>query len=485
MSRTHQTVNINHDLYDFNKQKKTQYYGKTSQIILLGFLAVIMVGTLLLTLPIATVTGESASFLTALFTATSATCVTGLVVETTATYWSNFGQLVILILIQIGGLGFMAVMTMIYIIAKRRITLKERLVIQESFNVQSIYGLVKLAKLAVVGTIIFELIGAFLLFLIFYIKYGFGFLQSIYYGVFHSISAFCNAGFDILGGSSLMAYRGDWLLNIVIISLIIIGGIGFAVWSNIYEIRNIKYANGRKMTIIEKMQRLKLHTKIAIAVSLLLIVTGTVLFFLFEFNNPATIGDLSLEEKFLTSLFHSTSLRTAGFNTIPIGSMTDTSIFLSTIFMLIGGSPGSTAGGMKTVTFAVIIFVVISVLKGETETKAFNKSIAPSLYRKALALGMVYLSIFIVATVLLLTVEQNSGNNVDFLAISFEVASALGTVGLSTGITSSLTDIGKFIIIICMYIGRLGPITVAVSITATQKTNRNIISHPEENVIVG
>ncbi len=453
-----------------------------TQIILTGFLAIICVGTFLLTLPISNKSGEITPFLTAFFTATSAVCVTGLVVENTLAYWSEFGKIVILTLIQIGGLGFMAIVTMIYMLFRKKVTLRSRLIISESLNQPTFHGMVSLVRKAIIGTLVIEGICAVILAIIFYSTQDITVFKSLSLGVFHSISAFCNAGFDIIGENSITPYSTNYLFNFVIMFLIISGGIGFAIWIDIVKLFKYKFVNS-KPSPRQRLNKLSLHSRIAIASTLFLILLGGLLFFLLEHNNVATIGYMSLPEKFLTSFFHSVSLRTAGFNTIPMSELTDASKFISTLFMLIGGSPGGTAGGLKTVTLAVVIFTAFSVIRGNDETVIFNRSIPTKIYRKALAVTIIYIMIFFIATILLLVVESNSGFS--YLDVSFEVASAVGTVGLSTGITSELSYFGKIIIIICMYLGRLGPISVGVALTTKLSETNNSLQYPEENILVG
>ncbi len=464
--------------------KLTQLYRESTptQVILTGFLALICIGTFLLTLPISNNSGEITPFLTALFTSTSAVCVTGLVVENTMEYWSTFGKIVILLLIQMGGLGFMAIVTMVYMLFRKKVTLRSRLIISESFNQPTFHGMVSLVKRAIIGTLIIEGICALVLSLIFYNTMELTYLKSLGLGIFHSISAFCNAGFDIIGYNSITPYATNYLFNFIIMFLIISGGIGFAVWIDLTKIIKFRFAKD-KATFRQKISKLSLHSKIAIFSSLFLILFGGVMFFMLEGNNYNTIGYLSTPEKILTSFFHSISLRTAGFNTISMGDLTDASKLISTIFMLIGGSPGGTAGGLKTVTLAVVVYTAFSVIKGSNETVIFNRSIPTKIYRKALAVTIIYIFIFFVATIILLIVESHSGFS--YLDISFEIASAVGTVGLSTGITSELTNLGKLVLIVCMYLGRLGPISVGVALTTKLNETNNSLKYPEENILVG
>lgn len=460
---------------------------KAGQTIILSFLIVIFIGTILLALPISSVKDGSVGVLTALFTSTSAVCVTGLVVVNTAETWTTFGKIVILMLIQIGGLGFMAMLMTFFLGLRKKITLKDRVIIQQSFNQQSIEGMVKLVKLAVKGTLVVETIGAIILTIAFLqsdvMSIGIG--KSLWYGVFHSISAFCNAGFDIIGTNSFMGFYGNVIVNFTIMILIISGGLGFAVWADLIKVSKLKYAESeKKMSTKEKLRRLTLHSKIAITTSAILIVAGAVLIFLIEFSNPNSIGGLSLPNKIMASIFHSVSLRTAGFNTIDIMGLTDASKFISITLMIIGGSPGGTAGGMKTVTTAVVILGVVSVVKGKSKTEAFHRTIPDPVFKKVLSIVMIYLMIFIVATLMLL-ISQDQITSYSFIDVAFEVASAVGTVGLTTGLTPQLGAFGRIIIIVCMFIGRVGPISVAIALTSAQDNSSNLISYPEENILVG
>lgn len=453
-----------------------------TQIIITGFLTIIFLGTILLMLPVSSKAGTPTDFLTALFTSTSAVCVTGLVVVNTLAHWSFFGKVVILILIQIGGLGFMAIITMFYLVFRKKVSLKSRLVIQESLNQPTFHGMVKLVTKAIKGTFIFEGIAAIIFTIVFYIDLDVSFGTSLFMGIFHAVSAFCNAGFDILGDSSLTPYYNHLLVNLVLMFLIISGGAGFALWLDVNRVRKFKFKN-KKATLKEKYQKLTLHSKIAINASIVLILVGWVAFFIIEYTNDLTIGNLSFGNKILTSLFHSVSLRTAGFNTISMGGLTDASKLVSIFFMIIGGSPGGTAGGLKTVTLAIVILTVVSVIRGQSRTIVFNRTIPSSLVRKALSVTTIYIIVFFLATFLLLVIEKESGFS--FIDISFEVASAIGTVGLSTGLTSSLSTLSRIIIIICMFLGRLGPISVGVALTAKMTETNNSLEYLEENVLVG
>lgn len=436
-----------------------------TQVLALGFATIILIGTLLLMLPVATKSGERTDFLTALFTATSATCVTGLVVVDTKTYWSVFGQIVIMLLIQVGGLGIMTMSTLFALILGRKITFKERLVMQEAFNTNSLGGIVKFAKYILMVSFLFESIGAIMLTLRFLPQMGLK--KAVYYGLFHSISAFNNAGFDLMGNfKSLTGYVSDWVVNLVVMGLIIFGGLGFYVLLDIYEHRHFN--------------KFTLHSKIVITITLLLIAIGTLLIFLFEYNNPKTLKPLDFPTKILAALFQAVTPRTAGFNTLSLSDMTIASKFLTIILMFIGASPAGTGGGIKTTTFAVILYTVLSVIKGEEETVLYKRTISRNIVYKAVAIS--FISVFIIFSVtMVLSITETS----NFLTILYETISAFGTVGLSLGLTPELSTVGKIIIIFTMYTGRVGPLTLALALAKRQRRPKPIIKYAEEKIMVG
>lgn len=435
------------------------------QILAIGFAVVILAGTMLLCLPISSADGNPTSFIDCLFTSTSAVCVTGLVTLDTGTHWSLFGQIIILLLIQTGGLGFMTFATFFAVILGRRISLRERLIMQEAYNAFNIQGMVRLMLYVMGITFGIEGIGAILLMTQFIPQYGVS--KGIYYGIFHAVSAFCNAGFDLIGDfKSLTPYAENIIINLTICSLIVIGGIGFAVLT---EVINNK-----------KFKRLSLHTKVVLTTTALLIVFGAVLFFLLEYSNPKTMGSLSLKGKVLASIFASITPRTAGFNTISVSDMTTASKFLTIILMFIGASPGSTGGGIKTSTFTLIFMTVISVIRGREDTEIFKKRIARSLVYRALAIIIISFGLIILTT-LILSITQKG----DFIEFLYEATSAFGTVGLSLGLTTRLTLIGKIIIILTMYSGRVGPLTLTLAFARkAQLTNTNV-KYPEDKLLVG
>ncbi|MEG1254743.1 TrkH family potassium uptake protein [Clostridium sp.] len=438
------------------------------QVIAMGFATIIFTGAILLSLPIATIDGISTPFIDCIFTSTSAVCVTGLVTVDTGTHWNYFGKTVIIILIQVGGLGFMSFATLLSIIIGKKITLKERLIIRESLNSTSLQGIVKLARYIIMLTFSIEIIGALLLSIQFIPE--FGIKKGIYYSIFHSVSAFCNAGFDLMGGyNSVMAYSDNALVIITISLLIIIGGLGFYVWDEIYNYR--------------KVRRITIHTKLVIAMSIFLVAFGFVMFFIFEYSNPDTLKDMSMKGKVLSALFASVSPRTAGFNSINLGSMTVASTFLTIMLMFIGGSPGSTAGGIKTSTAGVLFMTVISVIRGREDTELFKRKVNKETVYKAFAVVVMALGLVFFVTILLSITERASG--VPFEYYLYEATSAFGTVGLTLGLTQKLTTIGKVIVALTMYAGRVGPLTLVLAISMTKNKKGNSIKYPEDKILVG
>lgn len=454
---------------------------KPTQIIVLSFLIIILVGAFFLSLPISSASGTHTPFIDALFTATSATCVTGLVVVSTVSHWSLFGQFVIFILIQIGGLGIMTIVTATFMVFGKKITLKERVIIQESFNLFQNNGLVAFVKYIVTMTLIIEAIGA--IFLAFKFIPEYGFLDGLFKSVFHSVSAFCNAGFDIIGETSLMKYHDDVYINFIIMKLIVLGGLGFTVCHELIDMFVDVFK--KKYELKMGIKRLSLHTKLVLTITSILIVFGFVAFFVLEYNNPKTIAGMGIGDKMLASLFQSVTLRTAGFATIDEGGLTYASKFLSVIFMMIGGSPSGTAGGIKTVTMGVVIIAVISVIKGNDSIDVYGRSISLYNLQKALSVFMLLLSFLIVGSIVLACTEMNMLRQFEFLDLLFETASALGTVGVSTGITPFLSQHAKVVITVFMFIGRLGPVTIAVAVASRRKSTTNLLHYPEGKILVG
>lgn len=433
-----------------------------TRMIAFSFLLVILSGTLLLMLPVSSVNGQATSFLDALFTAVSATCVTGLSIQNTGLYWSLFGQIVILFMIQIGGLGFMTFIGIISIFLKRKISLTERKILMQSAGNMRISGMVRLIKHIVQSTLLFELLGSLFLSIRFIPQ--FGLFKGFYYSVFHSISAFCNAGFDLMGtSSSLTAYENDWLVNITIMLLIICGGLGFLVWTEI----GIK-----KWHIAEY----SLHAKIVLLTTAILIITGTLGYFIFEWNG--SMAGYPLSKRILSSLFMSVTTRTAGFNTLNLASLSHAGVILSLILMFIGGSPGSTAGGIKTTTIAVIFLTVIHLSKGNEDVTVLKKRLDHSIIRQAAAIMLVYLTGVLFSCMAVCFLEPK-----DLGSILFEIVSAIGTVGLSQGITAELCDISKIILILLMYGGRIGALSLLM--VFRERAKEAPLQRPTEKVLIG
>lgn len=451
-----------------------------SQILVAGFLALILVATVLLMLPISSQSGQSTDFIDALFTSTSAVCVTGLVVVNTLEYWSLFGKIVILLCIQIGGLGFMSLVSMIFVFMGKKITLKNRLIMQEAFSSSTTAGIVRFTKAVVQLTFLVEGIGALLLSFVFVPKYGL--IEGIGYSIFHAISAFCNAGFDLVGSNSLTPYVGNAIVNFTIMGLIIAGGLGFCVWMDTYNMVKVKRQSAEHFTWKQAFYKMPLHTKLVWLITIALIVFGFIFFFVVEFKNPNTLGALSLKDKIYAALFQSVSPRTAGFNTVTLSELTPASKLMTIILMFIGGSPAGTAGGVKTVTIGVLILCALSTIKGRESTVIYKRRIPRAVISRALTVVMIAITA-VICMLMILTVTESA----EFMDLLFEVVSAFATVGLTLGITPSLTVIGKIMIIILMFIGRLGPVTIAVALMVRQGKSKEKqgIQYPEEKVMVG
>lgn len=447
----------------------------TTRIIGFGFFAAIIIGTLLLCLPISAADGNATNLIDAMFTATTSICVTGLTTVSVASHWSIFGQIVILLLMQMGGLGVITFTTVVFLIFRRKITLKNRLLIQDAYNLDTLSGLVKLTIWILKGTLLIEGIGAFFYALKFVPQ--FGFIDGIGKAVFNAVSAFCNAGMDILGDNSLASYRGSILVNFTTMALIIVGGIGFPVWTDI--VRTIKEKLKDGFSISKAWRKLQLHTKLVLAITIILILGGMFLITALEWNNPNTLGPLPWWEKLLAGLFQSVTTRTAGFYTIPQENFTDASSLICILLMFIGGSPSGTAGGVKTVTIGMVIISVMSIIKGRKDTEIFGRKISESYVKKGMAVILLSLSIIIFTLIALCMAE-----NVDFMSMLYEVTSASATVGLSKSLTPNLSLAGKIIIMMAMYVGRIGPITLALFFNTKHEKKRKC-SLPEEKIIVG
>lgn len=421
---------------------------RPTSVMAIGFLLIILIGTALLMLPVSSRSGTPTMPLDALFTATSATCVTGLITVGTATHWSNFGQAVILVLIQIGGLGFMTLAALGSFVTRRRITLRERLVMSAGLNLTDTSGIVRLTQRILVGTFTCESVGAALLSLRFVPR--FGLRRGLKMGVFHAVSAFCNAGFDLMGVAddpfcSLVGYVDDPLVSLTIMTLIVAGGLGFIVWSDIWDKRCFR--------------RLRLHTKLVLAATGALLALGFVMTLLFEWSNPATLGALPVGDKLLAAAFQTVTLRTAGFNTVDQAALSGPSQAIACVLMLIGGSPGSTAGGIKAVTAAVLLLSASSALRGRVEVDAFGRRIAPRTVMNAVTMITVGVVISMSGACAIAFLE-----GVSFHQSLFEAISAFGTVGLTMGLTPSLGAASHIILIVLMYLGRVGVLTLGVAV---------------------
>lgn len=434
---------------------------KPPLILTMGFLILITIGGLILSTPFVTKSGQSTNMVDAFFVAASASCVTGLTPVNTAEHWNTFGQVIILFLIQIGGLGVMSLASLVPLILNKKIGLKSRLILKEQLNTENMAGVLKLFKYVLFFTLAVEGLGALFLAIRFVPSYGLG--KGIWYAIFHSISAFCNAGFDIMG-DSIYPLRHDYLVNITLMALIAIGGLGFMVTSEIYNKRELKH--------------LSTHSKLVLITNLCLILVGGLGFFILETIKNGMIANETLGHGLLISFFQSVSARTAGFYSLDLGQIKDSTAILLMNLMFIGGSPGSTAGGLKTTTFVVLILALFSVVKSQKEPIVFKRSISNETIKKALAIVMV--SMFLhVAVVFVLSIL----NNFDFIEVLYETVSALGTVGTTMGITDKLTSISKVIIAFCMYLGRIGPMTMALSFGL--KSDDRLIRYPEAFISIG
>ncbi len=438
--------------------KKTKF--SEVQVLALGFFIVIFIGGTILSLPISSASGEATNFLDSIFTATSATCVTGLVTVDTGTHWNLLGQTVIMILIEIGGLGFMSFATFISVLIGRRITLKSRLLMQEAMNTFNIQGLVKMLKKVMLFTFIIQFIGALILST--QLIPEFGVARGIYISIFSSISTFCNAGFDLFGNfNSYTAYYDNSIILLTVSALIAIGGLGFIVLLELYNYKSTK--------------KLSLHAKVVLLITTILIVGGTIVMFILE----NTLGNMNIKDKIVNSIVASISPRTAGINSVPIDKMTTTSKFITVILMFIGGSPGSTAGGLKTSTFGIILCTAISVIKGKENADIFGRTIPRGLQLKAVTLLIIGMGLVTTVTMALTIAEPNEA----FLDVLYEATSAFGTVGLTTGVTQRLSEPGKIIIIMLMYLGRVGPLTVVMALISRKKGTN--YKYPEGKILIG
>lgn len=449
--------------------KKKRFSLTSTHYILFSFLIAILVGSVFLMLPISSTTGEMTPFIDALFTATTSTCVTGLVTVPTVSHWSVFGQIIILILIQIGGLGIITIMASIVAFMHKKMGLADRVLLQDAFNLNTLSGLEEFVRKVIKGTFLIEGLGALCYMIVFVPKFG---LKGVWISVFTSVSAFCNAGIDIFAENSLCDYALNPIINFTTAVLIILGGVGYIVWWDVLRvIRERKKGN--------LFRRLTLHSKIAISVTGILLAIGTISVLIFEYSNPNTIGDFSLLEKIEVSFFQSVTTRTAGFASVPQENLTDTTALICMILMFIGGSPVGTAGGVKTVTLAVLIVAAIATIRNKKEVNIFGRSLTRETVSKAAAVvGMSF--VIMLSSTILLSAVTNAG----LIDILYETVSATATVGLTRNLTGNLNTYGKWIIIATMYLGRVGPISLAVAFNF-KKEKSNIIKNPVEDISVG
>ncbi len=443
-----------------------------TRILAYGFLASILFGTLLLMLPVSSAAGADTRFIDALFTATSSVCVTGLVTVPTFSHWSFFGQAVILFLIQIGGLCFITFTTIFFLIMGRRIGLKERLLLHAAYNLDTLSGLTVMARNIFAGALLVETFGALLIIPRFVRDFG---VYGVWAGIFHAVSAFCNAGMDVVGPDSLAHYVSDLWVNLVTSALIILGGIGFPIWGLI--LKRIRDRVTRKDQP-KRSSYLGLYPRTVLIVTGALLLFGSAAVLLLEYDNPETLGPLSFGNKLLAAFFQSVTLRTAGFYTVSQGGLRNSTCLISCMLMFIGGSPSGTAGGIKTTTFLIIASTVFSMLREKDYTEFLHRKIRENTVRRALAIFMV--SGLVTLTSLVVLTAVNPG---DFLDSLFEVVSAIGTVGLSRGFTDQLNTAGKTVIIAAMYLGRIGPISLSMFFNTSRF--QNLVAYAEEPLSVG
>lgn len=439
-----------------------------TRVLLLFFLMTILIGTAMLCLPVASVDGRSCGFVTALFTATSCTCVTGLSVVDTYSQWSPFGQVVLLLLIQVGGLGYMTFVSVFYFMLRRRIGLRERLILQQAMALNEVDGIIRLVRLVLMGTFLVEGIGALVLFLRF--LHWLSPLQALWFGIFHSISAYCNAGFDLMGvfqpGSSLVLFADDVTVNVTIMLLIIIGGLGFFVWNDL---------------VIHKFRwkRLAVHTKLVAVITTILIFGGAAAILALEWNNPATMGNMTPGEKILAALFQSVTTRTAGFCSVDQGALTGSGKLVSILLMLAGGSSGSTAGGIKTVTVGVLFLMALRVLRNRNGIVVFGRKIPQKQVNSAVSICLLVCALSLLGGMIL-----SASNGIPLGDAMYETVSAICTVGLSTGITADLNLGSHILLIFYMFFGRVGIMTISFAFMIKTPPD-NAIDRPETRVLIG
>lgn len=457
------------------KRKKSIRWN-TLQITALGFLGIIFLGGLLLYLPVSNT--RPIAFTDALFTSVTSVCVTGLVTVTPASQFTVFGKIILLILIQIGGLGVIACAVLFFFLLRRKIGLRERVMIQEAYGARQLGGIVRLVKKIITGTLAVEGGGAFLYAFCFVPEYGVA--RGICYSIFHAVSAFCNAGIDILGENSLADYAGSPMVNITTILLIILSGIGFTVWFDVME--NAKRLFHREVPGRWWFTRLKLHSKLAVITTLILVAAGTVFIFLAEYHNPDTIGNMGIGQKLLAALFQSVTTRTAGFYTFSQGAMHEESKLFCAVLMFIGGSPGGTAGGVKTTTFAMLFLACLTFVRGGNDTECMGRRISVANFRTGFCVMMVAFTVFITGTITILAIEPDS---IPMVNVIYETASAVGTVGLTADLTPHLSRISQIVLMVMMYIGRLGPLTLVLIFAGKTHPRDKVRRLPAEQIMVG
>ena len=451
-----------------SRQKGKAAFRHAEAVLALGFLTIILLGTVLLALPAASADGRSIGLADSLFTSTSAVCVTGLVVRDTGTTFSFFGQIVLLVLIQVGGLGFMVFATMIMVMLGRKISIRGRMLIRESMNTDSMSGLARLTWLYLLLSLGIELAGAAVL--AFRFVPLFGWKHGVWMALFHAVSAFCNAGFDLFGGyASLTAFSGDPLVLLTVAVLIILGGLGFSV-----ILETLRNRDG--------FRGLSLHTRVVLMTTLVLLLAGTAFFWLAERTNPETLAGCPEGEKALNAFFQSVTLRTAGFNSFDLSRFRDGSKLFSCLMMMIGASPASTGGGMKTTTVATLVLLVLSFVRGRNEVNVARRRLSGDIPRRALAVAVLYLTMLITGTLVISLIEDGRFPLAD---VFFEASSAMGTVGVSAVGTPNLSPAGRAVLLPMMFLGRVGPLTLAVAVAKRQGGARSVSKYPEERIMIG
>lgn len=463
------------DVMDRREKSPGRVRLNTMQIVALGFFGVIFLGGVILWLPFCN--QKPIEFTDALFTSVTSVCVTGLVTVVPAEQFTLAGQIVMLLLIQIGGLGVIACMASFFLLLGKKISMKGRILIQEAYGLDTLSGLVKFIIRIVRGTFIVEGIGAVL----FSVKFvpEFGVIKGIWYGIFHSISGFCNAGIDIIGDSSFIQYVDSPLVSLTTMFLIVMGGLGFPVWHDIFV--TAKKGAGEKGARKRIFTRLGLQSKIVLSVTAFLLIFGTVGFLFLEYNNPNTMGDLSVPEKVLASAFQSVTTRTAGFASVPQSELTESSRLLGCILMFVGGSPAGTAGGIKTTTFAMLVLTILSVLKGHKDTECFGRRVDTDSIRSALTITMITFTCWLTGVAAMSIFDPK----VDFLNLMYEASSAIGTVGLSADLTPHLSRASHIVLMILMYIGRIGPLTMALVFAGRANKSDRFRELPEKKIMLG